>query len=98
VERAPYRESAHGLVMEALAAQGNVAEALLVYDRLVNALRDDLGTTPAPALAALHERLLVDGPGTTRELRRRPRRVARARLAGIGLALAGLIVLGLGLT
>jgi DNA-binding SARP family transcriptional activator len=96
-ERAPYRESAHALVMEALAAQGNVAEALLVYDRLVRALRDDLGTAPTPALAALHERLLVDGRGTTRELRRRPRRGARARLAGMGLALAGLTVLGVGL-
>ena len=46
VERAPYRESAYAALMEALAAQGNVAEALLVYDRLVHMLRDDLGTVP----------------------------------------------------
>jgi predicted ATPase/class 3 adenylate cyclase/DNA-binding SARP family transcriptional activator len=59
VERAPYRESAHGLLMEALAARGNLAEATLVYDRLRTLLRDDLGTTPAPAIVALHDRLLT---------------------------------------
>ncbi|HEX6653323.1 MAG TPA: BTAD domain-containing putative transcriptional regulator [Thermoleophilaceae bacterium] len=89
VERAPYRESAHALLMEALTAQGNVAEALLAYDRLVRILRDDLGTTPAPAVAALHERLLVDGEGATRDLRPR-RRWLGPRLAGVVLACAGI--------
>jgi DNA-binding SARP family transcriptional activator len=96
VDRAPYRESAHALLMQALAAQGNVAEALLAYDRLVHALRDDLGTTPSPPLAALHEHLLVDGRGATRELRRRRRR-PDGRFAGIALALAGLAVVAVGL-
>jgi len=89
VERAPYRESAHALLMETLTAQGNVAEALLAYDRLVRILRDDLGTTPAPAVAALHERLLVDGEGATRDLRPR-RRWLGPRLAGVALASAGI--------
>jgi class 3 adenylate cyclase/DNA-binding SARP family transcriptional activator len=59
VDASPYRESAHGLLMEALAAGGNVAEATLAYDRLRTLLRDELGTTPAPALVALHDRLLA---------------------------------------
>ena len=93
VERAPYRESAHALLMEALTAQGNVAEALLAYDRLIRILRDDLGTTPAPAVAALHERLLVDAAGVTRDLRPR-RRWLGPRLVGLALACAGLAVFG----
>jgi DNA-binding SARP family transcriptional activator len=97
VERAPYRESAHALLMQALTAQGNVAEALLAYDRLVHALRDDLGATPSPQLAALHERLLVDGRGAARELRRRRRRPG-ARFAGVAMALAGLAIAAAGLS
>ena len=96
VDRAPYRESAHALLMEALTARGNVAEALLAYDRLVRILRDDLGTTPAPAVAALHERLLVDADGATRELRPRRRRLG-PRLAGVALACAGLALFGVDL-
>ena len=61
IERAPYRESAHALLMEALAARGNVAEATLAYDRLRTLLRDELGTAPAPAVVALHDRLLERG-------------------------------------
>jgi class 3 adenylate cyclase/DNA-binding SARP family transcriptional activator len=59
VERTPYRESAYALLMQALAADGNLGEATLVYDRLRTLLRDDLGTAPAPAVVALHERLLT---------------------------------------
>ena len=44
--------------MEALAAGGNVAEALRVYEDVRCLLRDELGTTPGPALVAVHERLL----------------------------------------
>ena len=54
--------------MEALAARGNLAEALLVYDRLRVLLRDELGATPAPQITALNERLLTPGgaPATVR--------------------------------
>ena len=47
--------------MEALAARGNLAEALRVYDRLRVLLRDELGATPAPEITALNERLLIAG-------------------------------------
>ncbi len=44
--------------MEILAARGNGAEALRIYDALRQRLRDDLGATPAPELRELQERLL----------------------------------------
>lgn len=55
---APFRESGHRLLMEALAARGDVAEALRVYEELRVLLRDELGTPPSPATKALHRRLL----------------------------------------
>ena len=58
VELAPFRESGHRLLMEALAARGNVAEALLVYERLRTLLRDELGVAPSRALQDVHARLL----------------------------------------
>jgi pentatricopeptide repeat protein len=58
-ELAPYRETAHGILMEALAARGNVAEALRAYERLRRRLREELGIAPSPALQALHRRLLL---------------------------------------
>lgn len=61
IGREPYRESAYGVLMEALAARGNLAEALRVYDRLRVLLRDELGATPAPHITALNERLLTPG-------------------------------------
>jgi DNA-binding SARP family transcriptional activator len=36
--------------MEALTDRGNSAEALLVYDQLVQRLRDELGVPPGAAL------------------------------------------------
>jgi DNA-binding SARP family transcriptional activator len=58
IERAPYRESGHRLLMETLAARGNTAEALLVYDALRRRLRDELGAAPSASTQALHRRLL----------------------------------------
>jgi SARP family transcriptional regulator, regulator of embCAB operon len=58
VRLAPYRETGYVHLMEALAAQGNPAEALLVYERLRIRLREDLGAIPAGDLQALHARLL----------------------------------------
>jgi SARP family transcriptional regulator, regulator of embCAB operon len=58
VELAPYRESGHRLLMDALAARGNVAEALLVYEALRERLRDDLGVVPGPETRAAYERLV----------------------------------------
>jgi class 3 adenylate cyclase/DNA-binding SARP family transcriptional activator len=81
VERAPYRESAYELLMRALAARDNVAEATLVYDRLRTLLRDDLGTTPSPGVVAMHDRLLAGADAVPAE----PATVA-AQPAGGGLA------------
>jgi DNA-binding SARP family transcriptional activator len=58
VAEAPYREDAHVLLMEVLAARGNAAEALRVYDGLRQRLRDELGVSPGAELRALHARLL----------------------------------------
>jgi SARP family transcriptional regulator, regulator of embCAB operon len=58
IELAPYRETGHLILMEALERRGNVAEALLAYDRLRVLLRDELGITPSPEVDALYRRLL----------------------------------------
>ncbi len=62
IELEPYRESGYGLLMEALARAGNVAEALLTFDHVRVMLREELGVPPAPALTALHARLLGAAP------------------------------------
>ncbi|WP_423184661.1 AfsR/SARP family transcriptional regulator [Arthrobacter sp. NyZ413] len=54
----PLRESGHRYLMQALAAQENVAEALAVYSRLSTLLREQLGVSPSPATRALYQRLL----------------------------------------
>jgi DNA-binding SARP family transcriptional activator len=58
LEAAPYRESGYLLLMRALAARGNPAEAVRVYDRARALLRDELGIPPAPELRALNEQLV----------------------------------------
>jgi SARP family transcriptional regulator, regulator of embCAB operon len=55
---APLRESGYRYLMEALAAQGNLAEALSIYGDLSQCLRDQLGVSPSPATRILYERLL----------------------------------------
>jgi DNA-binding SARP family transcriptional activator len=59
VRLAPLRESGYRYLMEALAAQDNVAEALRVYGELSEHLGDELGVAPSPATRALYERLLT---------------------------------------
>jgi DNA-binding SARP family transcriptional activator len=58
VALAPYREHGHALLMEILAARGNGAEALRVYEQLRGRLRDELGATPSPELRELQAQLL----------------------------------------
>ena len=58
VHAAPLRESGYGLLMRALEARGNVAEALVVYETARRRLRDELGASPAEALQSIHRRLL----------------------------------------
>jgi SARP family transcriptional regulator, regulator of embCAB operon len=56
---APLRESGYRYLMQALAAGGNLAEALDVYGHLSGCLRDELGVSPSPASRQLYERLLA---------------------------------------
>ncbi|HLA65214.1 MAG TPA: BTAD domain-containing putative transcriptional regulator [Candidatus Saccharimonadales bacterium] len=56
---APYRETGHRLLMEALEQRGNIAEALRAYERLRILLREELGIAPSPILQAVHRRLLL---------------------------------------
>jgi len=58
IQLAPYRETGHRILMEALERRGNVAEALLAYDRLRVLLRDELGVAPSPAVQSVYRRLL----------------------------------------
>ena len=58
-ELAPYCESGHRILMEALERRGNFAEALRVYERLRVLLREELGVAPSPIVQAVHRRLLV---------------------------------------
>lgn len=55
------RESGYRLLMEVLAARGNIAEALREYEELRVLLRDELGATPSPQVQALHLHLLKAG-------------------------------------
>jgi SARP family transcriptional regulator, regulator of embCAB operon len=62
-ELAPYRESGHRILLEALERRGNLAEALRAYERLRVLLREELGVAPGPALQAVHRRLLQAADG-----------------------------------
>lgn len=65
IELAPFRETAHRILIEALAQSGNVAEALRAYDRLRITLRDELGIAPSPAVQSVYRRLLGETPTST---------------------------------
>jgi DNA-binding SARP family transcriptional activator len=65
IELAPFRETGHVILMEALERSGNVAEALRVYDRLRIMLRDELGIAPSPVVQSVYRRLLSETTPTT---------------------------------
>jgi DNA-binding SARP family transcriptional activator len=54
----PYRESGYRVLMLALSAEGNTAEALLVYEELRRLLHDELGVAPSAPTQAVHRELL----------------------------------------
>lgn len=58
IDRAPYRESGYRFLMQALTAQGHVAEALRIFEQLRITLREELGVGPGPEIQALHVGLL----------------------------------------
>ena len=79
VRAAPLREAGHRLLMEALAARGEVAQALAAYEALRVLLREELGTAPGGAVRALHQRLLDgDAPEPARTPDRLPDRLAQS--------------------
>ena len=59
IDLSPYRESAYALLMQAFERQGNIAEALRVYESLRGLLREELGAAPSPTVQRVHERLLT---------------------------------------
>jgi SARP family transcriptional regulator, regulator of embCAB operon len=62
VVAAPFRESGHRLLMQALSARGNTAQALLVYDELCRLLSTELGVSPSAATREVHLSLLRGQP------------------------------------
>jgi DNA-binding SARP family transcriptional activator len=58
IEASPFRESGYVHLMRALVERDELAEAMLVYERLRTALRDELGMTPSARVQELHARLL----------------------------------------
>ena len=62
IEREPFRESAYAMLMEVHAARGDVAEALMVYERLRRLLSSELGVPPSrrspPCIGACSARRL----------------------------------------
>ena len=62
VAHAPLSETGHQLLMRALAARGDAAAALAVYDKLRQLLREELGVSPCSSTQALHARLLRAHP------------------------------------
>jgi SARP family transcriptional regulator, regulator of embCAB operon len=65
IQLAPYRETGHRILIEALERRGNVAEALRAYDRLRVLLRDELGVAPSLAIQGVHRRLLAETTTTS---------------------------------
>jgi DNA-binding SARP family transcriptional activator len=58
IQLAPYRETGHRILIEALERRGNVAEALRAYEDLRVRLRNELGVEPSIDLQRLYTRLL----------------------------------------
>jgi DNA-binding SARP family transcriptional activator len=59
IDLSPYRERGYAVLMEAFERQGNIAEALRVYESLRGLLREELGAAPSPTVQRVHERLLT---------------------------------------
>jgi DNA-binding SARP family transcriptional activator len=54
----PYRESGYRILMQALDAEGNTTEALIVFETLRGRLREELGVAPSEPTQDLYRRLL----------------------------------------
>lgn len=60
ISLAPLRESGYRYLIQALAAEHNVGEALHVYTQLCECLRDQLGVSPSPVTRELYRQLLAE--------------------------------------
>ena len=60
VERHPYRESAHAALVTVLHRAGDRPEALSRFQQARQAMREDLGLEPGPALREAHRAILDD--------------------------------------
>lgn len=60
IQLAPLRESGYRYLMQALAMQDNLAEAVSVYGQPCGCLREQLGVSPSPATRELYERILAE--------------------------------------
>jgi SARP family transcriptional regulator, regulator of embCAB operon len=58
VAQAPLSEIGYRLLMQVLAKRGDTAGALVVYEQLRHAVREELGVDPGPEVRLLHRRLL----------------------------------------
>jgi DNA-binding SARP family transcriptional activator len=58
VQREPFRETGHQLLMRAYAASGNRADALRAYEKCRKLISEELGADPAPETQAIHRRVL----------------------------------------
>lgn len=85
VVAAPYRESGYSLLMRVLAARGNPAEAVRMYDRARTLLRDELAIPPSAELRALNEQLV----GADLTATKAPVRAAGTRALALPPLLAG---------
>jgi DNA-binding SARP family transcriptional activator/tetratricopeptide (TPR) repeat protein len=84
-------EAACRMVMHAGRALGEPARALLAYERLREALADELGADPAPATRVLHRDILQDRPAApVPPAHRRAVETADAGLAGRAREVGGL--------
>jgi len=69
VERSPFREGGHRLLVRSLLEQEEIAEALRAYDAVRTLFREELGVVPGPELRDLHAEAL-DRAGDVRSARR----------------------------
>lgn len=84
----PFDEDVHRDLMVALAANGAMQEALAVFARLRERLRDELGASPSPETVDLHAGLLRSAPDASAPRVRIGLRAAPNQLIGRDDALA----------